>query len=216
MDELRRFDSETAEADFLFGPDVPGYIRELRSQAVTLWAANQEYREGSQTFPSGYDHVAVINKKEAAKQWLLQQFEKQEPKNVFNNYLNINGADAFMGAHEARTIASLAFAFAVVVSFGAVIYAVIDYNYPVDPAWIENHVTDPRIINGFRAKEANWEGHSQQEIAGYIAQTFRERRERYLRLLSVGGAAISSIMVLVVSGVLLRSRARQVDGITRR
>src|SRR6187401_3112610 len=45
----------TAEAVFLFGPEIPQYLKRLREQAGELFAAAAEYRDVTQEPPPGYD-----------------------------------------------------------------------------------------------------------------------------------------------------------------
>ena len=54
--DLIDFGSSTAEADFLFGPEIRQYIDEIVSRAAALIAANAEYRDFTQPVPAEYDH----------------------------------------------------------------------------------------------------------------------------------------------------------------
>src|SRR5437879_4905063 len=58
--DLTKFRQKTAEADFLFGPDIPLYIAEVYSRGLTLWRARAEYRDFTQVPPPGYDHQETV------------------------------------------------------------------------------------------------------------------------------------------------------------
>ena len=54
--EVIKFHAETAEADFLFGPEIHAYISELAQRAMDSRSLHLEYRDYTQQPPPGYDH----------------------------------------------------------------------------------------------------------------------------------------------------------------
>lgn len=67
--DLLRFKTVTAEADFLFGHDIPDYIQDIFSHGLNLWTAHMAYREK----PEGYNHAAVVEEMDAGLRWFTQQ-----------------------------------------------------------------------------------------------------------------------------------------------
>ncbi len=87
-DPLMKFRAATAEADFLFGPEIRQYLDEIFSRALKLRAASIEYRDYTQTPPPGYDHQKVVKETSEQTTWLYEQF--QVAKEKFKKYLDIN------------------------------------------------------------------------------------------------------------------------------
>ena len=88
VEELMTFRANTAEADFLFGPEIPKYIQELFSRGLKLKTANAQYRHAGQEKPPGYDHNKVVEEVHAELRWLTEQFNPA--KEQFAKYLNVN------------------------------------------------------------------------------------------------------------------------------
>ncbi len=84
------FGSSTAEADFLFGPDIRQYIDEIVSRAVALIAANAEYRDITQPVPAEYDPNKVVQEMMTQARWFREQLVGFVAKNKFGKYLNIS------------------------------------------------------------------------------------------------------------------------------
>jgi hypothetical protein len=83
-----KFNAETAEADFLFGPEVHAYIRELVQRAMKSRAVHLEYRDYTQQPPPGYDHAKVVAEMQRESEWLAQQYETAAQK--FKPYLDVS------------------------------------------------------------------------------------------------------------------------------
>ncbi len=88
MNELNGFIVATAEADFLFGPEIPQYIDEIYSRGLKLCRANEEYRDLTQEQPPGYDHKKIVEVKEEQSNWFYGQISVAKEK--FKTYLTIS------------------------------------------------------------------------------------------------------------------------------
>jgi hypothetical protein len=88
LEDLMTFRANTAEADFLFGPEIPQYIQEIFTRALKLRTANTQYRDAHQEKPPGYDHVKVVEESHKQLTWLTTQFEPAKAK--FAKYLNVS------------------------------------------------------------------------------------------------------------------------------
>lgn len=77
----------TAEADFLFGEEIPTYLREVYLRCVKLRQANEKYRDCTQEVPAGYDHNATVEEMHTALNWLIGQDEIA--KNKFRPHLRV-------------------------------------------------------------------------------------------------------------------------------
>jgi hypothetical protein len=86
--DLMMFSSDTAEADFLFGPEIPKYIDEIYSRGVDLNTANAEYRDVFQPSPAGYDHQKIVNAMTEQKKWFVAQFSVAKEK--FRKYIDVS------------------------------------------------------------------------------------------------------------------------------
>ena len=86
--DLQKFLSATAEADFLFGPEIAEYRDEIFKRAVALWTANFEYRDFTQPVPPGYDHNRVVGEMTEQHDWFVGQFAAAKQK--FQKYPNVN------------------------------------------------------------------------------------------------------------------------------
>lgn len=87
-DDLMDFRTAVAEADFLFGPEIPEYIDVIYKRGVKLRYWNQQYRDYTQEKPGGYDHEKVVNEMHAELEWLTGQFEPAKEK--FRKYLDVS------------------------------------------------------------------------------------------------------------------------------
>jgi hypothetical protein len=88
LEDLMTFRANTAEADFLFGPEISKYIQEIFSRGFRLRAANAQYRDMFQETPPGYDHVKVTDEIHTQSIWLFEQFDPAKEK--FAKYLNVS------------------------------------------------------------------------------------------------------------------------------
>ena len=88
--EVLKFAGATAEADFLFPPEIPAYISVLRKRALDSWVAHTEYRDMTQPIPEGYDHQKVTTAMHEHSMWLIGQPDVALEK--FRPYLDISAA----------------------------------------------------------------------------------------------------------------------------
>jgi len=87
--DLWAFRRETAEADFIYGDDVQKYIEEIYRKGVELYSANRQYRDVTmEPHPSGYNHVAVVDRMDKAIEWFGGQFS--HARELFRPYLDIS------------------------------------------------------------------------------------------------------------------------------
>jgi hypothetical protein len=86
--EEMKFRWDTAEAEFLFGPEVSAYLKELAKVAGLSYVAHLEYRDMFQEPPAGYDHKKVTDEMHKHSRWLTHQHEVINDK--FRTYLNIS------------------------------------------------------------------------------------------------------------------------------
>ncbi len=89
LEDLMTFRANTAEADFLFGPEIPKYLGEVFSRSLKLRTANIQYRHARQEEPPGYAHAKVVAESHEQLVWLTEQFSPAKEK--FAKYLNVNG-----------------------------------------------------------------------------------------------------------------------------
>lgn len=84
------FGAATAEADFIFGPEIRQYLDEISSRAAKLRSAKEQYRDFKQSVPEGYDHQKIVDEMSTQTMWFVQQLvDKSEAKRQFAEYLNI-------------------------------------------------------------------------------------------------------------------------------
>lgn len=86
--DLMKFSADTAEADFLFGDDVPKYLNEIYTHGIDLHTARAEYRDFLQPVPEGYDHQKVVEAMTREEKWFVGQFAVAKEK--FKKYLDIS------------------------------------------------------------------------------------------------------------------------------
>jgi hypothetical protein len=84
------FGASTAEADFLFGPEIREYLDEISSRAAKLRSANVQYRDHTQPVPAGYDHEKIVNEMSVQTNWFVEQLVGFIAKDKFGQYLNIS------------------------------------------------------------------------------------------------------------------------------
>lgn len=88
--DVINFGSSSAEADFLFGPEIRQYIDEIISRASELIAAKAEYRDFTQPAPPEYDHNKVVKEMMTQVKWFTEQIVGFGAKKKFTKYLNIS------------------------------------------------------------------------------------------------------------------------------
>jgi hypothetical protein len=86
--ELLAFRSSTAEAGFLFGPEILKYIDELYRRGSRLSVANKQYRANLDRVNPGYDHQKVTDVINQEIAWLSEQFIPA--RDIFKPYLDIS------------------------------------------------------------------------------------------------------------------------------
>jgi hypothetical protein len=83
------FGAATAEADFLFGPEIRQYLDEISRRAANLRSANVQFRDFKQSVPAGYDHETIVKEIGTQTDWFVEQLVGFVAKNKFGKYLNI-------------------------------------------------------------------------------------------------------------------------------
>jgi hypothetical protein len=86
--ELQKFRRDTAEADFLFEPEIAAYLDEILKRGLSLWSANNQYRDFAQQAPPGYDHHKVVTTMHENEVWFTDQFGVAKQK--FRKYLDVS------------------------------------------------------------------------------------------------------------------------------
>lgn len=86
-EDLLRFRTSVADADFLFGPEITDYIDEIYSSGLRLARWNDQYIDATQPQPPGYDHQQVVDEMHKELTWLIEQFEPAKKK--FRPYLEV-------------------------------------------------------------------------------------------------------------------------------
>jgi hypothetical protein len=84
------FGAATAEADFLFGPEIRQYLDEISTRAAKLRSANVQYKDFRQLVPAGYGHEKIVDEMNTQTAWLLEQLAGFVAKDKFGKYLNIS------------------------------------------------------------------------------------------------------------------------------
>jgi hypothetical protein len=84
------FGAATAEADFLFGPEIRQYLDEISTRAAKLRSANVQYKNFKQPVPAGYDHEKIVNEIGTQTAWFVEQLVGFVAKNKFAQDLNIS------------------------------------------------------------------------------------------------------------------------------
>ena len=87
LENLFEFHRSTAEADFLFGPDIRKYLDDLYKHGVQLQRWKEEYRAEKQDWPADYDHHKVVEGISKESTWFVEQPERALRQ--FKKYLNL-------------------------------------------------------------------------------------------------------------------------------
>jgi len=87
---ILEFGAATAEADFLFGPEIRQYLDEISTCAAKLRSANARYRDFKQPLPADYDPEKIVNEIGTQTAWFVEQLIGFVAKNKFGKYLNIS------------------------------------------------------------------------------------------------------------------------------
>ncbi len=87
--ELQSFIASTAEADFLFDPDIPAYLDEIYRRACSLRSAHNQYRDMFQPIPPGYDHQKIVDEMHEQEVWFSNQLSTGATKEKFKKYLDV-------------------------------------------------------------------------------------------------------------------------------
>lgn len=85
---ISKFTVLTNEAVFLFGPEVPAYLHELRTNAVKLRALNDKLHESN--LPIGPERSQAAQENADVLNWLILQFD--ESRKRFARYLDFRQA----------------------------------------------------------------------------------------------------------------------------
>jgi hypothetical protein len=90
--EIIDFSSQTAEGDFLFGPEIREYLNDIVTRATKLRSAHFEYRDINSPgpVPAHYDHNKVVEEMGSQQQWFTDQIVNSLVKSKFKKYLNIS------------------------------------------------------------------------------------------------------------------------------
>ena len=88
-DQLTEFRRSVAQADFLFGPEIGEYLKEIYDRGINLRYWTEQYRDQYQEKPEGYDHSKVVESKHIEIIWLTEQLEKTA-KAKFKKYLDLS------------------------------------------------------------------------------------------------------------------------------
>ena len=88
ISDLQKFRTATAEADFLFEPEISAYLDELFRRGLKLQQAHNEYRDFNQEAPPGYDHQKVMTEMHEQEMWFTEQYAAAKQK--FAKYLDIS------------------------------------------------------------------------------------------------------------------------------
>lgn len=87
--DLETFRAATAEADFLFGPEIPAYLDEIVERGRSLRSATGAYERSRDlaTIPRGYDPQKVVDEMMSHRKWFSEQ--PAQAKEKFKKYLYI-------------------------------------------------------------------------------------------------------------------------------
>ena len=90
VSDLQKFTVVTAEADFLFKPEICAYLDETVKRAWKLLSAHNRYRDFTQVTPSNYDHQKVVTEMHEQETWFTDQATLGTAKEKFKKYLDIS------------------------------------------------------------------------------------------------------------------------------
>jgi hypothetical protein len=88
--ELQKFSAATAEADFLFGSEIPVYLDEILKRGWALRSAHMDYRDFTQPPVPGYDHAKVVSEMHEQEVWFTNQIATGAAKENFKKYLSVS------------------------------------------------------------------------------------------------------------------------------
>ena len=88
LEDLQQFISGAAEADFLFGPEIPEYVNEIYKRGLDLWSAHERRRVPREERPDNYDPKKLADEKNAALTWLTGELPHAKEK--FKKYLDMS------------------------------------------------------------------------------------------------------------------------------
>jgi hypothetical protein len=89
INDLKEFSHDTAEADFLFEPDVRAYLDEISKRAMKLRQGHDSYKLFfNREAPPGYDYQKVVAEMHEHEIWFTDQFAVAKQK--FKKYLDIS------------------------------------------------------------------------------------------------------------------------------
>lgn len=86
--EIIRFHQDVLDADFLFGPEIPAYLDELRRHAIDSATAHAEFCDLTMIPPPGYDANDVTKRMNEHSVWLTNQIDVAREK--FRKYLDVS------------------------------------------------------------------------------------------------------------------------------
>jgi hypothetical protein len=87
--ELRKFRASTAEADFLFAPEISAYLDEILIRGFKLRSAHNQYRDFTEKPPQGYDPAKVLADAEEHEKWFMEQLTEGYALKKFKKYLSV-------------------------------------------------------------------------------------------------------------------------------
>lgn len=89
INELQKFITATAEADFLFDPEIPAYIDEIVKRGWKSRSAHSQYRDFTQPIPQQYDHEKIVSDMLEQETWFTEQITTGAAKAKFKKYLDV-------------------------------------------------------------------------------------------------------------------------------
>lgn len=84
LDDLVKFRAGAAEADFLFGPEIPKYVDEIYQHGLKIWRANAERREKTPSYIPG----ETAEELHSELRWTVEQLAAAKDK--FREYLALS------------------------------------------------------------------------------------------------------------------------------
>jgi hypothetical protein len=87
---LIEFGASTAEADFLFGPEIRQYLDEISTRAAKMRSATVQFRDFKQPVPQGYDPEKIVSEIGVQTSWFVEQLAGFAARDKFGQYLNIS------------------------------------------------------------------------------------------------------------------------------
>ena len=87
--DLYKFDNSVSEADFLFGPDIKEYIKEIFDRGIKLIGLMRQIQDGKNIHLPKYDPNKANEEIDKERRWFIKQLEKEIAKEKFKKYLNL-------------------------------------------------------------------------------------------------------------------------------